>query len=98
MHLWPRAVNRECPVTAICRIHSLYPAFVNTHCSYINNSWSQKEFKDELKKEINSEHMCKVRDYVTSPRCTSAPPSDSVGSHYAMSPRNYYKTPGFANL
>jgi len=29
-----RAVNRQRHVTSLRRIHSLYPAFVNTRCSY----------------------------------------------------------------
>ena len=34
--------------------------------SYTNNSWRLIEFKDELKKEINTAHMRKGHDYITS--------------------------------
>ena len=54
--LMPRSVNSQRPITSLCFIHSLYPVFV-THIvdmPYSNNSWSLTEFKDELKRELNS--------------------------------------------
>ena len=34
LQLGPCAVNRQCAITSLPRIHSLYPAFVNTCCRY----------------------------------------------------------------
>ena len=56
MQLGPCAVNHQHPVISLRRIHSLCLAFLNTK-PYINNSLSLKEFKHELKKEINSAHV-----------------------------------------
>ena len=58
----------------------MYPAVV--HRSYINTGWSLSEFKDEMKKEINSVHAHKQCDYITGSSCVSAPSSDAVVSTF----------------
>ena len=71
--LRPRVINRQRPVTWLFSSYSLYPAFVNTHCIYIYNSWNIKEFKEQSQlKKINCAHM---RDYATGPSCVSVSPT-----------------------
>jgi len=61
MQLGPSAVNCQCPVTSSCHIHSLYPAFVNTHCRYAVYLWQLETHKIKQTTHVKNTDMSQTR-------------------------------------